>query len=86
MKTLSLPAFERAVQMLIQCLTAGRKSNAACEATEKALRVAGGFSLTKELPLERYFRDARAGLFQPPQDDLALGQIGRAALARIDAG
>jgi len=57
-------------------------TNAACEATEKALRVAGGFSLTKELPLERYFRDARAGLFQPPQDDLALGQIGRAALAR----
>lgn len=60
--------------------------NAACEATEKALRVAGGFSLTKELPLERYFRDARAGLFQPPQDDLALGQIGRAALARTGAG
>ncbi len=57
-------------------------TNAACEVTEKALRVAGGFSLTKELPLERYFRDARAGLFQPPQDDLALGQIGRAALAR----
>jgi len=27
-----------------------------------------------------YFRDARGGLFQPPQDDLALGMIGRAAL------
>jgi hypothetical protein len=27
-KTLSLPTFERAVQTLIQCLTAGRKSNA----------------------------------------------------------
>ena len=49
--------------------------------SERALRVAGGFSLTRALPLERYFRDARAGLFQPPQDDLALGQIGRAALA-----
>ena len=57
-------------------------TNAACDVTEKALRVAGGFSLTKGLPLERYFRDARGGLFQPPQDDLALGQIGRAALAR----
>jgi alkylation response protein AidB-like acyl-CoA dehydrogenase len=57
-------------------------TNAACAVTEKALRVAGGFSLTKGLPLERYFRDARGGLFQPPQDDLALGQIGRAALAR----
>jgi alkylation response protein AidB-like acyl-CoA dehydrogenase len=56
-------------------------TNAACSATETALRVAGGFSLTRALPLERYFRDARAGLFNPPQDDLALGQVGRAALA-----
>ncbi len=57
-------------------------TTAACEATELALRVAGGFSLTRALPLERYFRDARAGLFNPPQDDLALAQVGRAALAR----
>nr|PZN32702.1 MAG: acyl-CoA dehydrogenase [Chloroflexota bacterium] len=56
-------------------------TNAACAASEKALRVAGGFSLTRDLPLERYFRDARAGLFNPPQDDLALGLIGRTALA-----
>lgn len=56
-------------------------TNAACSVTETALRVAGGFSLTADLPLERYFRDARAGLFAPPQDDLALGIAGRAALA-----
>jgi alkylation response protein AidB-like acyl-CoA dehydrogenase len=56
-------------------------TNGACQATDIALRVAGGFSLTRSLPLERYFRDARAGLFNPPQDDLALSQIGRAALA-----
>ena len=56
-------------------------TNAACTATETALRVAGGFSLTDALPLGRYFRDARAGLFAPPQDDLALGIAGRAALA-----
>jgi alkylation response protein AidB-like acyl-CoA dehydrogenase len=55
-------------------------TNAACAVTETALRVAGGFSMTRTLPLERYFRDARGGLFQPPQDDLALGMIGRAAL------
>lgn len=58
-------------------------TNAACAATELALRVAGGFSLTRSLPLERFFRDARAGLFNPPQDDLALGLIGRAALMRM---
>ncbi len=57
-------------------------SNAACTVSEAALRVGGGFSLTRDLPLERYFRDARAGLFNPPQDDLALTIIGRAALGR----
>jgi alkylation response protein AidB-like acyl-CoA dehydrogenase len=56
-------------------------TNGACAATDTALRVAGGFSLTRALPIERYFRDARAGLFNPPQDDLALSQVGRAALA-----
>lgn len=56
-------------------------SNTACAVTEMALRVAGGFSMTRSLPLERYFRDARGGLFQPPQDDLALMLVGRSALA-----
>lgn len=56
-------------------------TNAACTVTETALRVAGGFGLTPALPLERLFRDARAGLFAPPQDDLALAIAGRAALA-----
>ena len=56
-------------------------TNAACSVTDTALRVAGGFSMTKSLPLERYFRDARGGLFQPPQDDLALMLLGRAAMA-----
>lgn len=55
-------------------------TNTACAVTDKALRVAGGFSLTRDLPLERHFRDARGGLFQPPQDDLALGFIGRTVL------
>jgi alkylation response protein AidB-like acyl-CoA dehydrogenase len=56
-------------------------TNTACRVTELGLRVAGGFSLTRRLTLERHFRDARGGLFQPPQDDLALGLLGRTALA-----
>jgi alkylation response protein AidB-like acyl-CoA dehydrogenase len=59
-------------------------TNAACSVTEAALRIGGGFSLTRDLPLERYFRDARAGLFNPPQDDLALTIVGRAALRASD--
>ncbi len=57
-------------------------THAACEVTAQALDIAGGFSLTRNLPLERYFRDARGGLYQPLQDDLALQAIGRQALAR----
>lgn len=55
-------------------------TNAATLATDQALRIAGGFGLTRELPLERYHRDARAGLTHPPHDDAALELIGRAAL------
>lgn len=47
------------------------------EVTDKALRVAGGLSLTRALPLERYFRDVRAGLMQPPSGDTALEIIGQ---------
>jgi len=57
------------------------------EVTEKALRVAGGQAITKTLPLERYFRDVRAGLMQPPSGDTALEIIGRHAIdqAKADA-
>ncbi len=50
------------------------------EVTDKALRIAGGLSLTKSLPLERYFRDVRAGLMQPPSGDTALEIIGQNAI------
>lgn len=56
-------------------------TNAACDASDQALRIAGGFGLTRRLPLERYYRDARAGLTHPPNDDAALELIGKAALA-----
>ena len=49
-------------------------------ATDIALRAAGANALERKLPLERLFRDARAGLMHPPQDEKALELIGRAAL------
>jgi alkylation response protein AidB-like acyl-CoA dehydrogenase len=44
-----------------------------------ALRTVGGSSYFKRLPLERYFRDARAGLYHPPDSDETLEMLGRAA-------
>lgn len=52
--------------------------------TDMALRVAGGQALTHALPLERYFRDARGGMSQPPSGDTALEIVGRAAIEAIE--
>jgi alkylation response protein AidB-like acyl-CoA dehydrogenase len=54
-------------------------TNAAVTATDEALRISGGpgFLVGR---LERAFRDARAGLINPPLDDIALSGFGRAVL------
>ena len=57
-------------------------TNAALVATDQALRIAGGFGITRDLPLERFFRDARAGITHPPNDDAALELVGRDVLQR----
>ena len=55
-------------------------TNNAIKVTDLALRVVGSAGLARTSPLERYFRDVRAGLGHPPMDDAALTQIGQAAL------
>jgi len=56
-------------------------TRAAVVATDEALRIAGGpgFLVGR---LERAFRDARAGLINPPLEDVALSGFGRAVLDR----
>jgi alkylation response protein AidB-like acyl-CoA dehydrogenase len=46
------------------------------------MRVAGGASMTKTLPLERYYRDVRGGLSHPMNDDQILTTLGQLAIAR----
>ena len=36
------------------------------------MRLVGGASLAPSLPLQRYYRDVRAGLHHPPMDDATL--------------
>lgn len=55
-------------------------TNNAIAVTDQALRVVGSLGLQRSLPLERYFRDVRAGLGNPPMDDVALTLIGKTAL------
>jgi len=54
-------------------------TNAAVSATDEALRIAGGPGFLAGR-LERAFRDARAGLINPPLDDIALTGFGRTVL------
>jgi alkylation response protein AidB-like acyl-CoA dehydrogenase len=48
--------------------------DAATRVTEGALRLAGGVALGAGLPLERHFRDARAGFGHPPSADAVYGR------------
>ena len=56
-------------------------TRAAVSATDEALRIAGGPGFLNGR-LERAFRDARAGLINPPLEDVALGGFARAVLDR----
>lgn len=50
------------------------------QVTDKALRLVGATGLSKDLGIERYFRDVRAGLMHPPSSEAGLELLGRAAL------
>lgn len=45
-------------------------TNTAVEAVDLAMRVVGGQSMFNSLPLQRYYRDVRAGLHNPPADEI----------------
>lgn len=71
----------RAAQLPDLSLAKITATNAAVTATDEALRIAGGPGFLAGR-LERAFRDARAGLINPPLDDVALAGFGRAVLDR----
>jgi alkylation response protein AidB-like acyl-CoA dehydrogenase len=58
-------------------------TNNAIEIVDHCMRVIGGASMSKALPIERYYRDVRGGLSHPMNDDQALVFLGKHALNRI---
>lgn len=56
-------------------------TNHAIRIVDAAMRIVGGASLSRKLPLERMYRDVRAGLHNPPIDDVALQRLATRALA-----
>ena len=48
----------------------------AIRATDRCMRVLGGFGLVEESPLERLFRDARLGPFSPISNEMVKNFLG----------
>lgn len=57
-------------------------TNAAISIVDKAMRVAGAKSLQRNNPLQRYYRNVRAGLHNPPADDMAVRALADQALGQ----
>lgn len=55
-------------------------TNSALSIVDIAMRIVGGASLSRSLPLERYYRDVRAGLHNPPMDDAVTRSLALRAL------
>lgn len=56
-------------------------TNKAIEVVDLAMRIVGARSLSQQNPLQRYYRDVRAGLHNPPMDDMTIQALARKALA-----
>ena len=54
--------------------------NKAISIVDKAMRVVGAKSLQRSNPLQRYYRDVRAGLHNPPMDDATIVSLAKACL------
>lgn len=55
-------------------------TNSAIDVVNKAMQLVGGVSIFKRHPLERYYRDVRAGPFHPFGNDVAREVIGKTSL------
>ncbi|PLR96908.1 acyl-CoA dehydrogenase family protein [Bacillus sp. T33-2] len=57
-------------------------TNAAIRVVDLAMRVVGARSLSLKNPLQRYYRDVRAGLHNPPMDDMTIEMLARNSIAK----
>ncbi|PFA68405.1 acyl-CoA dehydrogenase [Bacillus sp. AFS015802] len=55
-------------------------TNSAFQVVDTAMRVVGAKSLFRSNPMQRYYRDVRAGLHNPPMDDMVIGMLAKNAL------
>ncbi|WP_234400665.1 acyl-CoA dehydrogenase family protein [Virgibacillus senegalensis] len=58
-------------------------TNAANEVVDLALRIAGGRGLSKQYRFEQYYRNVRAGLHNPPMDDMVIQMLAGKAVKSV---
>ncbi len=54
--------------------------NSALSIVDKSMRIVGALSLKRSCPLQRYYRDVRAGLHNPPMEDAVINLLAETAL------
>lgn len=59
--------------------------NQAIEIVDLAMRITGARSLSQTNPLQRYYRDVRAGLHNPPMDDMTILNLADNSIKKIEA-
>lgn len=60
-------------------------TNSAVTIVDKAMRIVGAKSLQRSNPLQRYYRDVRAGLHNPPMDDMTIKKLALTAIEQDQA-
>ena len=58
-------------------------TNSSLKIVDQAMRIVGAKSLHLSNPLQRYYRDVRAGLHNPPMDDMTIAKIAQTAISEM---
>lgn len=79
-------ADEAGRELLADALAATKVSivNNALEVVDLAMRLVGAKSLAANNPLQRYYRDVRAGLHNPPMEDMVLINLAKSSLEKLN--
>ncbi|GKV55810.1 butyryl-CoA dehydrogenase [Sporosarcina sp. NCCP-2222] len=59
-------------------------TNSAISIVDQAMRIVGAKSLEMSCPLQRYYRDVRAGLHNPPMDDMVISKLANLAIKEAE--
>src|SRR5699024_8537077 len=58
--------------------------NKANDVVDLAMRIVGARSLSEKNPLQRYYRDVRAGLHNPPMDDMTIVNLAKKSITDLE--